>query len=113
MPEVIRSKTQSTPATINDEATADRVISVFEAKLPKGSLYSQPRQGMGAEDFSYFIEPETGVKGVYFWVGGTPAKKVDDAPSHHSPFFKVQPEPSITLGTEAMVLAALHLFETK
>jgi amidohydrolase len=113
MPEVVRSKTQTTPPTINDRATAERVISVFEEKLPKGTLFSQPRQGMGAEDFSYFITPETGVKGVYFWVGGTPEKEVEDAPSHHSPFFKVQPEPSITLGTEATVLAALDLLQKK
>lgn len=113
MPEVIRSKTQTTPPTINDRATAERVISVFEEKLPKGTLFSQPRQGMGAEDFSYFITPETGVKGVYFWVGGTPEKDVENAPSHHSPFFKVEPEPSITLGTEATVLAALDLLQKK
>ncbi|GGX61936.1 peptidase [Litorimonas cladophorae] len=113
MPEVIRSKTQTTPPTINDRATAERVISVFEEKLPNGTLFSQPRQGMGAEDFSYFITPETGVKGVYFWVGGTPEKDVEDAPSHHSPFFKVEPEPSITLGTEATVLAALDLLQKK
>ena len=64
---------------------------------------------MGAEDFAYFVTPEHGVKGVYFSVGGTPADEVEDAPSHHSPFFKVQPEPSIKLGTEAMVVAALDL----
>ncbi|MDB2439654.1 amidohydrolase [Hellea sp.] len=109
MPEVIRSKTESTPPTINDEETAKRLTEVFEANLPKGTLYSKPRQGMGAEDFAYFVTPEHGVKGVYFSVGGTPAKDVDEAPSHHSPFFKVEPEPSIKLGTEAMVVAAMDL----
>lgn len=109
MPEVTRSKTESTPPTINDEETAKRITSVFEAKLPEGTMYSQPREGMGAEDFAYFVTPELGVKGVYFSVGGTPEKDVDDAPSHHSPFFKVEPEPSIKLGTEAMVVAALDL----
>jgi hippurate hydrolase len=28
--------------------------------------------GMGAEDFSYFVEPKHGIKGYYFAVGGTP-----------------------------------------
>ncbi len=49
-------------------------------------------------------------------VGGTPQAAFDAAraggppvPSHHSPFFKVAPEPAITLGTEAMVLATLDL----
>jgi hippurate hydrolase len=113
MPEVIRSKTESTPPTINDEETAKRITDVFEAKLPEGTMYSKPREGMGAEDFAYFVTPELGVKGVYFSVGGTPEKDVDDAPSHHSPFFKIEPEPSIKLGTEAMVVAAMDLFAKK
>jgi hippurate hydrolase len=113
MPEVIRSKTESTPPTINDEETAKRVTKVFEANLPEGTMYSKPREGMGAEDFAYFVTPELGVKGVYFSVGGTPEKDVDDAPSHHSPFFKIEPEPSIKLGTEAMVVAAMDLLAKK
>ena len=64
---------------------------------------------MGAEDFSYFVTPDTGVKGVYFSVGGTLPSEVDTAPSHHSPFFKVEAEPAIKLGTEAMVVGALTL----
>jgi hippurate hydrolase len=111
MPEVIRSKTESTPPTINDKETAQRITDVFEAKLPEGTLYSKPREGMGAEDFAYFVTPESGVKGVYFSVGGTPEKDVKDAPSHHSPFFKVDPESSIKLGTEAMVIAAMDLLQ--
>ena len=113
MPEVIRSKTESTPPTINDTETAQRITAVFESKLPEGVMYSQPREGMGAEDFAYFVTPELGVKGVYFSVGGTPEKDVDDAPSHHSPFFKIEPEPSIKLGTEAMVVAAMDLMSKK
>jgi len=109
LPEVIRSKTETTPPTINDTPTAMRIQAAFENHLPDGVFYSQPRQGMGAEDFAYFVTPELGVKGVYFSVGGTPEKKVDDAPSHHSPFFKIEPEPSIKLGTEAMVIAAMEL----
>ncbi len=113
MPEVIRSKTESTPPTINDEETAKRITKVFEANLPKGTMYSMPRESMTAEDFAYFVTPELGVKGVYFYVGGTPAEDVDDAPFHHSPFFKVEPEPSIKLGTEAMVVAAMDLLAKK
>ena len=64
---------------------------------------------MGAEDFAYFVTPESGVKGVYFSVGGTPEADLANAPSHHSPFFRIQPEPSIKLGTEAMVAGALSL----
>ena len=112
LPEVIRSKTETTPPTINDEATAQRVRAAITAAMGDDILYEKPREGMGAEDFAYFVTPDTGVKGVYFNVGGTPEKDVDDAPSHHSPFFKIEPEPAITLATEAMVTAALELFST-
>ena len=113
LPEVIRSKTQTTPPTINDMPTAQRLRDAFSGHLPEDTLYEQPREGMGAEDFAYFVTPELGVKGVYFSVGGTPANEVDDAPSHHSPFFKVEPEPSIKLGTEAMIIGAMELMPVK
>jgi hypothetical protein len=61
---------------------------------------------MGAEDFAYFVTPETGVKGVYFSVGGTPPERVASAPGHHSPLFRIEPEPSVTAGVEAMTVAA-------
>ncbi|MEZ5894006.1 MAG: amidohydrolase [Parvularculaceae bacterium] len=110
MPEVIRSKTESTPPTINDEATARRVRTAITAGMGEGVLYEQPREGMGAEDFAYFVTPESGVKGVYFDVGGTPEKDVENAPSHHSPLFKIQPEPAIKTAVEAMTLSAIALF---
>lgn len=110
MPEVIRSKTETTPPTINDRDTALRVRTAITAGMGDDILYEKPRDGMGAEDFAYFVTPETGVKGVYFNIGGTPEKDVEDAPSHHSPFFKIEPEPAITLATEAMVLATTALF---
>ena len=53
--------------------------------------------------------PERGVKGVYFAVGGTPAEQMGSAPSHHSPLFRIEPEPAVMLGVEAMVVATLTL----
>ena len=111
MPEVIRSKTETTPPTINDRATAERVRAAFTEDFGDDVLWEKPREGMGAEDFAYFVTPESGVKGVYFNVGGTPAKDVADAPSHHSPLFKIEPEPAIKVGTEAMVVAAMMLLQ--
>ncbi len=111
MPDVIRSKTETTPPTINDRETAGRVRAAIAAAMGEGILLDKPRQGMGAEDFAYFITPESGVKGVYFNVGGTRAKDLEKAASHHSPFFKVEPEPAIKVGTEAMVTAALALLK--
>jgi hippurate hydrolase len=112
-PIVKRSPIESTPPTINDAETAQILRTAFDAELGEGILFDQEREGMGAEDFAYFVTPETGVKGVYFSVGGTPADEVATAPSHHSPFFKVQAEPAIKLGTEAMVVGAMTLLAQK
>lgn len=110
MPEVIRSKVETTPPTINDTPTAAIVLAAISKQMGQDAMYSQPREGMGAEDFAYFVQPETGVKGVYFSVGGTPEDELGSEPSHHSPFFKVQPEPSIKSGIEATVISAMALF---
>lgn len=110
LPEVIRSPVETTPPTINDTATAGRVLSAVSKQMGDGSLYDLPREGMGAEDFAYFVAPELGVKGVYFAVGGTPENELGSQPSHHSPFFKVEPGPSIKSGIEATVVSAMTLF---
>ncbi len=106
MPVVTRSKTETTPPTINDRETAQRVRDLFTSAFGAGVLTDSPRTGMGAEDFAYFVTPESGVKGVYFSVGGTPAAELDGAAGHHSPLFRITPEPSVVLGVEASVVAA-------
>ena len=109
LPTVTRLK-QSTPPTKNNAKMARYLKSVWADGLGEDVLLEQPRQGMGAEDFAYFVDPKHDVKGVYFAVGGTRPEDVATAASHHSPFFKIEPEPSIKLGTEAMVLGAVALF---
>jgi len=106
LPVVVRSSTETTPATINDRETAQRVRDLFAAAFGPDVLLDAPRAGMGAEDFAYFVTPESGVKGVYFSIGGTPADQVETAAGHHSPLFKISPEPAVTLGVEASVVAA-------
>jgi hippurate hydrolase len=113
LPEVIRSATETTPPTVNDEPTARLIKESFRDHFGDDILFEKPREGMGAEDFAYFVEPALNVKGVYFIVGGTPEDEVDDAPSHHSPFFKVEPEPSIKTGVEAMVVGAMTLMKVQ
>lgn len=110
-PEVIRSKTESTPPTVNDPETVARIRSLFTSHFGADRLLDLPPEGMGAEDFAYFVTPESGVKGLYFNVGGTPADKVATAASHHSPLFKIEPEPAIKTATEAMIVAALDLLK--
>ena len=106
LPVVVRSSTETTPPTINDRETAQRVRDLFASAFGDGVLSDSPRTGMGAEDFAYFVTPESGVKGVYFSVGGTPEAELDGAAGHHSPLFKITPEPAVTLGVEASVIAA-------
>ena len=116
LPEV--SVVESTPVTINDPALAARLKPVFQAAFGDRAMINPPRTGMGAEDFAEFIQPQLGVAGHYLVVGGTPPAAVEAAknggapvPSHHSPLFKIDAEPSVRLGTEAMTLAALELLK--
>ena len=115
LPEVLVSH-ESTPANYNDAALTKRVKAVFAKRFGEDVFDNKPREGMGAEDFAYFVAPNSDVPGVYFSVGGTPQADFDRAkaggppvPSHHSPFFKIAPRESVTLGTEAMTAAALEL----
>jgi hippurate hydrolase len=73
---------------------------------------------MGAEDFAYFVQTADKVPGAYFSVGGTSESMLAEAedggpmiPSHHSPFFRIEPEPAITAGTEAMTVAVMTLLK--
>ncbi|HJW45279.1 MAG TPA: amidohydrolase [Lysobacter sp.] len=117
LPEV-KLSTESTPVTINDDALTARLRTSFAKAFGESMLASPPREGMGAEDFAYFVQPELGVPGFYFYVGGTPKAAFDAAKAggppvagHHSPLFKIDPEPSVRLGTEAMTVAVLDLLK--
>jgi hippurate hydrolase len=115
LPEVILS-TEATPTTYNDPALVERVRAAFVAEFGEDGLYENVREGMGAEDFAYFVRTEHAVPGAYFSVGGTPQAELDaeeaggpPVPSHHSPFFRVAPQPSVTAGVRAMTVAVLEL----
>lgn len=111
MPKVVRSPTETTPPTNNDAPTAERVEDAIIAAMGEEVLIEVPDEGMGAEDFAYFVEPDLGVKGVYFMVGGGFDEDRGSPRPHHSPVFRVDPEPSVTHGTEAMTAAAIALFK--
>ncbi|MGF1511843.1 MAG: amidohydrolase [Myxococcota bacterium] len=108
LPQVVRSE-ESVPPTRNDPELTARIRSAFVEHFGESQMHTEPPEGMGAEDFSLFVSEETGVKGVYFNVGGTPASGLDTAASHHSPLFKIAPRPSVTTGVEAMVVAVMEL----
>lgn len=101
---------ESTPTTVNDAPTAQLVRAAFEETFGADQLVNLPAEGMGAEDFAYFVQPELGVKGVYFRVGGTAEQDLEAAAGHHSPLFKILPEPSVKIGVEAMTTGAIALF---
>ena len=107
---------EGTPTTINNRDLARRLNSSLARDLGPNVLVPFKQTGMGAEDFAYFVDPRLGVPGYYFAVGGTPQAAFDaekaggpPVPSHHSPLFKIAPEPAVTLGTEAMVMTTLEL----
>jgi hippurate hydrolase len=114
LPEVKVS--EGTPTTINDTALARRLNAAMARELGPAAVVPFVQTGMGAEDFAYFVEQKHGVKGFYFAVGGTPQAAFDSAkaggppvPSHHSPLFKIDPEPSVRVAAEAMTAAVLDL----
>jgi amidohydrolase len=110
LPEVLPSKTETTPPTLNDEPTAQRIQAALREQLGANVVVPYRRDGMGAEDFAFYGAPEHGVKAVFMFVGGTPERELPNAASHHSPLFKIAPEPAVKTGIEAMVLGALELF---
>ena len=105
-----------TPTTNNDPALASRLNAVMKRALGEGAVVPFEQQNMGAEDFTYFVAPGTGVPGYYFAVGGTTPERIAAAKAggpaiagHHSPLFQVAPRESITLGARAMVAAVMDL----
>ena len=114
LPEVIVSE-ESVPPTLNDVMLARRLKMAWSEAMGDEALFEQPPEGMGAEDFPMFtVNPD--IKGVYWSIGGTPQEILDaeDAggprvASHHSPLFKISPEPSVRAGVESTVVALLEL----
>ncbi len=114
LPEVIVSK-ESVPPTINDPELTRRLKAAWSESLGAEKVIFNPTRGMGAEDFPFFtLDPD--IISVYWQIGGTPQEDFDRAaaggepvPSHHSPLFKIVPEPSVTAGVESTVVALLEL----
>jgi len=114
LPEVIVSH-ESVPPTINDVPLTRRLKAAWNSELGEERVIFNPSKGMGAEDFPFFTtDPE--ITSVYWQVGGTAQEDFDReaqggaaVPSHHSPLFKVLPEPSVTAGVESTVVALIEL----
>ncbi|MBT8435063.1 MAG: peptidase dimerization domain-containing protein, partial [Gammaproteobacteria bacterium] len=118
LPEVLVSEF-SFPPTFNDKALAQRLKAVIQRDMGEDALVPPNETGMGAEDFGFFTA-DPYIPSVYFSVGGTPPADFERAkaggppvPSHHSPQFRITPEPSVKSGVEATVHALLDLMPAK
>jgi hippurate hydrolase len=114
LPEVIVSD-ESVPVTYNDPDMTRRLRAVWQQRFGDEVMWDKKRQGMGSEDFP-FLTTDPYIPSTYFAVGGTPAAAFEAAadggepvPSHHSPLFKIDPRPAVTMGVEATVVSLLEL----
>jgi hippurate hydrolase len=117
LPEVIVSD-ESVPPTVNNAGLARRLRAAWIGELGEDRVVNRLSKGMGAEDFPFFtVDPD--IMSVYWSIGGTPQEAFDAAsnggppvPSHHSPLFRIAPEPSVTTGVESTVVALMELMGT-
>jgi hippurate hydrolase len=114
LPEVIVSD-ESVPVTFNDADLTTKLRGVWQAQFGDDVMWDQKRKGMGSEDFPFFTT-DPYIPSTYFAVGGTDpadfereASGGEPVPSHHSPLFRIEPRPSVTMGVEATVLGLMEL----
>jgi hippurate hydrolase len=114
LPEVIVSG-EGVPPTVNDAALARRLKSAWSNAMGEARVVDIPTKSMGAEDFPFF-STEPAISSVYWSVGGTPAVDFEreaaggaPVPGHHSPLFKISPEPSVRAAVESTVVAMMEL----
>jgi len=116
LPEVIISE-ESVPPTVNNAELARQLRAAWIDGMGDARVVDIEDDGMGAEDFPFFtVDPE--IPSVYWSIGGTPQADFDRAaaggepvPSHHSPLFKITPEPAVTAGVESTVIALTTLLQ--
>ncbi len=115
LPEVIISN--GTPPNMNDIPLTKRLRKTWSEAFGEDVFHEDKRVGMFAEDFAYFTT-DPYIPSTYFAVGGTRPEVLEAAQaggeaisSHHSPFFKIEPEGSVRLGIEATVHALRELLK--
>jgi amidohydrolase len=114
LPEVV-VRDESVPPLLNDARLMERLKGAWKDAMGEGAVISEQETGMGAEDFPYFTVDPT-IPTVFWDVGGTPQEAFDRAAAggepvaaHHSPLFRVAPEPAVRAGVESTVVALLEL----
>jgi hippurate hydrolase len=118
LPEVIVEE-GTTPPMLNDTALASRINAMWAERMGAGVVQQLAPTGMGGEDYPYFSMDPT-IPSAFWRVGGTSPEVLEAAenggepvPSHHSPLFKIEPEPSVRMGVESTVRAMLELMPAR
>jgi amidohydrolase len=105
---VVTERAETAPPNLNDTPTAAVLRTALSNTFGPARMSAVPRSGMGAEDFAFYGAPEFGgVKSVFFNVGGSITDDVEQAPPHHSPLFRIDPESSVRGAVEGYVVAAM------
>ncbi|MDK7905994.1 MAG: amidohydrolase [Winkia sp. UMB750B] len=91
------------PLTANPEEQFDRITGAFKDYF--GDRYADGEKVTASEDFTY-IPKAFDVPYFYWTFGGFPDP--ESAPGNHSPQFAPTMSPSLQVGTEAQVVAALE-----
>jgi hippurate hydrolase len=107
---------ESTPATINDSALAERVRASASAALGKDRVL-EARAVMGSEDVGLF-SLEGKIPAVMYWLGAADPAKLEESlksgvalPSLHSALFAPVYAAAIPAGVTAMTAMALDLLK--
>lgn len=115
LPTVMISKEEDTPPQINDATLTARLESMWRGKYGPDNIESTVDDGMGAEDFPFFVTGHD-IPSVYWSIGGTPKASFDAqakggpaVTSHHSPFFKIDADGSVPFAVETTVAALTEL----
>jgi amidohydrolase len=108
--------TESTPATLNDAALAERVRAVAISALGKDRV-GEAKAIMGSEDVGLF-RLDGKIPGVMYWLGAADPDKLAASrksgvplPSPHSALFAPVYAPAITTGVTAMTAIAMDLLK--
>ncbi|HKU35493.1 MAG TPA: amidohydrolase [Paenarthrobacter sp.] len=102
------------PLTVNDDSAAQRVRDAFRKAFGEHQVID-PGPVSGSEDVS-LLATAAGAPLVFWFLGGIEpslAKEFieqgrlpEDTPSNHSPYFAPVVQPTLSIGTEALVTAA-------
>lgn len=105
---------QSLPVTHNDPEASARTAAALRTVVGERGVLD-PGLITGSEDVSH-LATAAGAPLVFWFLGGAEpslaariaetGKMPDDVPSNHSPFYAPVMEPTLTLGVDAMVVAA-------